>query len=175
MKKLLTLMMVALASIANAQTDEWYNDTYPVYKSNQKIVRTDQNGTVIWKKEISEITNDECGVYIIASAAKIKGGKIIENPSDYDYWLISEESLNDSITVCPTLCTTHTTIFIGGTYPRDMYLDVFDQKGRLVKLKYLQLGENTILCSDLKNGVYFLTVSTDNPTEEKTFKIIIQN
>jgi hypothetical protein len=175
MKTLLTTLMLAFSIMANAQTEEWYSTAYPTYRSNQKIVRTDQTGSVIWKKEISEITDDECGVYIIASAAKIKGGKIVENPSDYDYWIISEESMNDSITICPTLCTTHTTIFIGGTYPRDLYLDVFDQQGRLVKFKNLQLGENSILCSDLKNGVYFLTVGTDNPTEEKTFKIIIQN
>jgi hypothetical protein len=112
-------------------------------------------------------------VYIIASSTKIKSGKIISNPSDYDYWLIDETIMNDTITVCPTICTDQTTIFIGGNYPRDMLLYMYDQRGRLVRLRNLTLGENRVFFVDLPNGIYFLTISTDIPTEEKTFKIII--
>jgi hypothetical protein len=174
MKKLLTLILLLTANFVNGQTDEWYNTAYPNLRSNQKIVRTDQNGNVIWKKEISEITNDECGIYIIASSTKIKNGKVISNPSDYDYWLIDESVMNDTIIVCPTICTEYATIFIGGNYPREMFLDMYDQNGRLVRLKKLDLGENRVFVTDLPNGIYFLTVGTDVPNEEKTFKIIIQ-
>jgi hypothetical protein len=173
MKKLLTTLMLAFSIMANAQTEEWYNAAYPTYRSNQKIARTDQSGNVIWEKEISEITNDDCGVYIIASSTKIKSGKIISNPSDYDYWLIDETTMNDSITVCPTICTDQTTIFIGGSYPRDMLLYMYDQRGRLVRLKNLTLGENQVFFVDLPNGIYFLTINTDLPMEDKTFKIVI--
>lgn len=173
MKKLLTIITLLISALANAQNDEWYNSAYPVYKTQRKIVRTDEYGNVIWKKEISEITNGDCGIYIIVSNTKIKNGKIINRPSDYDYWLIDEEILNDTITICPTLCTDYTTMFIGGSYPRDIFMDIFSQDGKLVRLKNLTLGENKIYFRDMPNGIYFLTISTDLPTEEKTFKIII--
>ena len=170
--------MLLLASInvnaqTQTQTEEWYNTAYPTYRTNQKVIRTDQSGNVIWKKEISEITNEDCGVYIIASSTKVKNRKIISNPSDYDYWIITESIMNDTITVCPTLCTNQTTIFIGGSYPRDMFLDIYNQEGKLVQLKKLELGDNQVLFQNLSNGIYFLTIATDIPTEEKTFKIII--
>ena len=173
MKKLLTLIMLLASIIVKAQTDEWYSSAYPTYKTNQKIVRTDQNGNVVWKKEISEITNDDCGVYIIASSTIVKGNKIISNPNDYDYWLITESLMNDTVIVCPTLCTDHTTIFIGGSYPRDMFLDIYNQQGQLVKLKTLNLGDNQVYFQDFPNGIYYLTIGTDVGTEEKTFKIVI--
>jgi archaellum component FlaF (FlaF/FlaG flagellin family) len=173
MKKLLTLILLLTSIIVNAQSTEWYSEAYPTYRSNQKIVRTDQTGNVVWKKEISEITNDDCSVYIIASSTVIKGGKIVSNPSDYDYWLITESLMNDSMIVCPTLCTDHTTIFIGGTYPRDMFLDIYNQEGRLVKLKRLNLSDNLVYFQDLPNGIYYLTIGTEIGTEEKTFKIVI--
>lgn len=174
MKKLLISIAVLFTTTVSAQTDEWYSEAYPQLRTNQKIIRTDQQGNVVWKKEISEITGDDCGVYIIASSTKIKNGQIISNPSDYDYWLIDEKILNDTIIVCPTICTNQTTIFIGGSYPRDIFLDIFNQEGKLVKFKELSIGENEVLFSDLSSGIYFLTIGTDLPYEEKTFKIMIQ-
>jgi len=175
MKNLIALFLLLASMNVHAQTEEWYSTAYPTYKTNQKIIRTDQLGRVVWEREISEITHDDCGVYIIASSTKVKNRKIISNPTDYDYWLITEETMNDSIIVCPTLCTNQTTIFIGGSYPRDMFLDIYNQEGKLVQLKKLELGNNQVLFQNLSNGIYFLTIGTDNETEEKTFKIVIQN
>lgn len=173
MKKLLTLILLLTASIVNGQTDEWYSNAYPTYRTNQRIARTDQYGNVVWDKEISEITHDDCGVYVIASSTKVKNGKIISNPSDYDYWLITEDVINDTVIVSPTLCTNQTTIFIGGSYPTDVFLDIYNQEGRLVKLKRLNLGDNQIYFQDLTSGIYYLNISTENPYTEKIFKIII--
>lgn len=173
MKKLLTLILLLTANIVNGQTDEWYSNAYPTYRTNQRIARTDQFGNVVWDKEISEITHDDCGVYVIASSTKVKNGKIISNPSDYDYWLITEDVINDTVIVSPTLCTNQTTIFIGGSYPTDVFLDIYNQEGRLVKLKRLNLGDNQIYFQDLTSGTYYLNISTENPYTEKIFKIII--
>lgn len=175
MRRLLTLAFILLSNLANSQNSEWYNVPYTQIRStNQKIARSDQEGKVVWEREISEITPEDCGLYIIASSTQIKNGRIISNPSDYDYWLITESIVeDDSSYVWPTLCTEYTTLFIGGKYHRDLYLDMFGVDGKTVRLKNLHIGENKIYVANLNNGVYYLVLGMENPYDEKTFKIII--
>jgi hypothetical protein len=139
-----------------------------------KVLRTDMDGNVVWEREIQDLTEsyDE-EVVIIAFQTHVKGGKIVGNPSDYDYWLIGEEDMDgDFVDVFPTLSTGTSTIYLSTFSNKEIYCDLYDVNGKHLKMRKLRNGSNDIYFYDLPDGSYYLRIYINN--EFKTYKINVQ-
>jgi hypothetical protein len=114
MKKILFIlgMLVYWTSVSYSQEIVGLNNGFD-YNLNCKnlekhnIVRTDENGNVIWTLSFSNTSqpfDSSQENYIVFGNTNIKNGKIISNPSDYDYWLVEkEEEINFSIFPNPSI------------------------------------------------------------------------
>jgi hypothetical protein len=66
---------------------------------NSFIVKTDEHGNVVWRKKVRQLPDSDPAEqsYIIASYTQVFGNKILGDPQEYDYWIVSSQKPNAKI------------------------------------------------------------------------------
>jgi hypothetical protein len=174
MKKLLTIACVMWATMSFAQNPEIYFSEKTELEPRKKVAKIEPDGKIVWVKDMLDFIeyNEEVGIFIIAAETTVRNGRIVANPSDYDYWIISDSIISDEVKVFPTLCSEYTTIHIASNSMNDYYCTVRNSLGEIVDLVELFYGHNHILTQRFPAGSYLLDI-TENKKHKETIKIVI--
>lgn len=172
MKLFLTIFSIIILNINNSYSQEIiglndgtnYNLNCELF-DKYDIVRTDQNGNIIWKLSfVGDNINfdDKQELYLILGFTNDKNGKILSNPSDYDYWLLPKKTKYEfSIYPNPNLgaFTIYTDYF-----SNTAQYEIYDSTNRLIlNSKFINRYTNINL-KDITQGIYFLRIYDNNET-----------
>ena len=101
MKQLALLILLLLGNQCYSQSNEIVGSNIFGYRLSDavegtyNVIRTDENGKVVWVKPVIQDNTIPFDLsdnqYIIYGFTKVKNGKIIGKPSDYDYWLVRSD------------------------------------------------------------------------------------
>ena len=167
MKKILFIlgMLVYWTSVSYSQEIVGLNNGFD-YNLNCKnlekhnIVRTDENGNVIWTLSFSSTSqpfDSSQENYIVFGNTNIKNGKIISNPSDYDYWLVpkEEEEIKFSIYPNPSIGNINIyTSFVDG----ETEFEIIDGMNRIIYSDKINEIILNIDFSSYAKGMYFIKI-----------------
>lgn len=169
----LILMLVLKNSICFSQEAIGLNDGLNYYSNcnyieKYDIVRTDENGNIVWKlttQNSVQLLDSTQEYYIVFGYSEENNNKIISNSSDYDYWLI-EKKLNYEFSVYPNPNSGIFFIF-SQNLKNDLKFEVYDSMNRLIIINN-QINKNLteVNINNLSKGVYYVKIF-DN---EKIFK-----
>lgn len=140
---------------------------------NYDLVRTDEDGNVVWtlsfesKVDGFDIVQPE---YIVMNFTKVVNGKIIDNPGDYDYWLVRKEKQVD-FTIFPNPNTGQFNIYCSNLDENSFY-EIYDSSLRIIERKQIFDNFTLVNLNELKKGFYFITFIQEN-SNKKIEKICI--
>jgi len=177
MRPLLLTLMLCVANFCMAQSPEYYNVNRNFLREDSfrkaVVVRTDETGHIVWAKELSELSEfQDDGQYIVAAEITVKNGKVLGNPSDYDYWIVLEDNLAENVKFYPTLCDDYTIAFVGFDPDHQYMCRIFNLMLQEIGTYFLIPGENIISTSKFTPGQY-LILSYQNEELIETSKIIV--
>lgn len=140
------------------------------------LIRTDQSGNIIWATVINGDTKPfdmSQETYISCGFTAIKNGYIINNPHDYDYWLV--RITNDiEVFTYPNPASCEINIMLN-SFTNELNFYLLDINLKLVELRKLTNIVTPITLPRLANGIYIYNIISNNKLI-KTGKIcIIQN
>lgn len=127
------------------------------------LVKTDQNGNITWKISFlgsNPNFDDKSEFYLIAGFSNEKNGKILSNPSDYDYWLVPIKSKYEfSIFPNPNLglFTLYSEFFNNSTQ-----FTIFDSSNRVILNSKITEKNTLINLKNISQGSYFLKIFDEN-------------
>jgi hypothetical protein len=182
MKKLLLLLglLVLFFGVAFAQSPETVSTNDFSLRDdidNQyNLIRTDQNGDIVWSKPINKNNNPfdySQGTYIVCGFTEVTNGRIIDNPCDYDYWIV-RISETIQVSVYPNPVASELNIALN-SYVNELDFCLLDINLKLIESTKLTNYITTIPLPQLANGIYMYEVTLNNKLI-KTGKIcVIQN
>jgi hypothetical protein len=140
------------------------------------LIRTDQNGDIVWSSPINKDNNPfdySQGTYIVCGFTEVANGRIIDNPCDYDYWLVRIiETIQ--VSVYPNPAASELNIALN-SYVSELDFRLLDVNLKLIESRKLTNYITTIPLPQLANGIYMYEVTSNNKLI-KTGKIcVIQN
>lgn len=123
------------------------------------IVRTDQNGNILWRLSLSSdiVFFDSTQAYYMALGYTYeKNNRIISNPTDYDYWLVPKlKNIDFNIYPNPNLGTFN---IINYNNEDEIQYEIYDPCNRLVLKNQLINISNTVNINNYSKGVYFIKI-----------------
>lgn len=145
---------VAGSNLFGYRIGDYYSETY-------NVVRTDENGEVIWVKPVIV---DKSGTfdlseskYIIYGFTKVKNGKITGKPEDYDYWLVRSDTAYD-VDVYPNPNTGNFYVALSN-YKEGIVISLYDIQNKLVFTREITQYVNFFILPYLQNGIYIYIIS----------------
>jgi hypothetical protein len=183
MKKLFLLTLLLLSNQCYSQSTEMigleifgYRLTNDV-NVNYNLIRTDEDGKVVWTKPVKSENNTQFDLsenqYIIYGFTEVKNGKIINNPSDYDYWLVLTDTTYD-ITVYPNPTTMNFYVLLSN-YNDGISINVYDITRRLVFNSQITQYMNFFSLQYISNGVYMYEIINTNKIIKSGKLCVLQN
>lgn len=183
MKKLILIILLLLGNQCYSQSNEMVGTEIFGYRLSDavegtyNVIRTDENGKVVWVRPVItdnlipfDLTDNQ---YIVYGFTQVKNGKIINNPSDYDYWLVKTDTTYE-VTIYPNPTTT--TFYVSlSNYNDGISINLYDVTHRLVFNNQITQYLNFFTLPQLSNGTYiYEIISTDKII--KTGKLcVLQN
>jgi hypothetical protein len=156
LKVFLTLLLLSLAVKAQYETNEVSISEY-----NYNLIRTDQDGNVVWIRPIEVNTaNLSDNRFIIYGFGNIKNGKLANKPSDYDYWLIKNDTAYNA-TIYPNPTSSYVNVMMNN-FANGLRFFLYDINGVLIISERLAQYNNKIELPDLANGIYICKVTFNN-------------
>lgn len=137
------------------------------------IVRTDQSGNIIWKLSfIGDNINfdDKQELYLILGFTNDKNGKILSDPTDYDYWLLPKKTKYE-FSIYPNPNLGSFTIY-SDYFSNTAQYQIYDSTFRLILNTKFTDRYTNINLENISQGVYFLRIY-DNEETLKFEKICI--
>ena len=140
------------------------------------LIRTDLEGNIIWSIPIDASNNPfdfSHGTYLVCGFTSIEKGKIIDNPCDYDYWIV--KIINDiTIDAYPNPASREFNIALSSyTSPLDFYL--YDVQFKLLRSFKLTNFITQIQVPELSNGLYLYNIISNNKLIKTGKVCIMQN
>lgn len=165
-------MLVINTSICFSQEAIGLNDGLYYYSNcnyieKYDIVRSDENGNIVWKLTTQnnfqplDSTQD---YYIVFGYTQEKNNKITSNPNDYDYWLI-EKKLTYEFNIYPNPNLGNFFIF-SNNLKNDLKFEIYDSLNRLIINNQINKNLTEVNLNNLSRGIYCVKIF-DN---EKIFK-----
>jgi hypothetical protein len=129
------------------------------------IVRTDQDGNIIWKLSINDNQqpfDSSQSFYIVFGYTFEKNSKITSDPSEYDYWLVPKRKIKEfSIYPNPNLGVFN---ILNLSSEDNVDIEIYDSLNRLV-LKNKLVGFNTTIdLIKFSKGVYYIKIFNNEET-----------
>lgn len=180
MKYTILYVLMLFCGVAFAQSNETISTNEFSIRDNidnqYNLIRTDQNGNIIWSNPINKDNNPfdmSQGTYIVCGFTEVKNGKIIDNPCDYDYWIVS--IINDiEVSVYPNPASKEINVTLN-SYTNELDFYLLDVNLKLIQSRKLTNFITTISLPNLSNGIYLFNIIT-NDKLIKTGKVcIMQN
>jgi hypothetical protein len=183
MKQLLLLILLLLGNQCYPQSTEMVGSEIFGYRlsdavnGNYNVVRTDEDGKVVWVKPVITDNNIPFDLsenqYIIYGFTEVKNGKIINDPSEYDYWLVITDTTYD-ISVYPN--PTSTTFYVAlSNYNDGISINLYDIAHRLVFNNQITQYINFFNLPYLSNGTYIYEIITTNKILKTGKLCVLQN
>lgn len=183
MKYICTLILTLLYFCGYSQSNEVIGTEIFGYRLNDviggtyNVVRTNEDGKVVWVKPVitDNLTPFDLSEnqYIIYGFTKIKNGKIINNPSDYDYWLVETDTTYD-VTIYPNPTTT--TFYVSlSDYNDGISINLYDVTHRLVFNSQITQYLNFFSLPQLSNGTYIYEIITIDKIIKTGKLCVLQN
>jgi len=137
------------------------------------LVRTDQDGNIIWKISYYNSTNgfdSSRSEYIVFGYTNEKNGKITSTPSDYDYWFVPKK-INYDFLIYPNPNLGTFNIY-SNYFDDNTQLEIFDGLSRLVLKNKINDYNMIVNLNNYPKGFYFIKIF-NNETILKFEKICI--
>jgi len=175
MKKLI-LILISFIFISNVQAQEVIgseNYQLPEYiTANYNLVRTDTKGNVVWQipysKDFFNVFDTTQSSYLIYGYTYIRDKVILNNPNDYDYWLVPNDNVTTAI-IYPTLTTGIVYLYLSDVKELS-YVDLYTLQMQRVFNSTLTTNLTTINLTMFPQGMYIYKIF--NKLTLKTGKII---
>lgn len=127
---------------------------------NYRIARTDEAGKIVW---MADPVNNDLPInfnepsYIVYGYAKSQAGRIIGDPTSYDYWLVDRESISQA-EVYPNPTKSEVTVFV--TDPGESAVfTVYDTRFREILQYRLTDYTNVIPLINFSQGIYVYKIT----------------
>ena len=184
MRKIITFIsFLLLTNIGYSQSNEVVGSNIFGYRMSgvvegtYNVIRTDEDGKVVWVKPM--ITDNTIPFdlsqndYIIYGFTQVNNGRIIGQPSDYDYWLVRSD-LDYDVAVYPNP-TTNTLYVSLSNYNEGISVNLYDITHKLVYNNQITQYINYFNLPHLSNGTYIYEI-IDKDKLIKTGKLcVLQN
>lgn len=183
MKKILLLILLLLGNQCYSQSIEMVGSEMFGYRlrdevnGSYNVIRTDEDGKVVWVKPV--ITDNTAPFdlsekqYIVYGFTEVKNGKIINNPSDYDYWLVLTDTTYD-VTVYPNPTNRNFYVLLSN-YNDGISINLYDITHRLVFNSQITQYINFFTLSYISNGIYMYEIITTNKIIKTGKLCVLQN
>lgn len=166
MKHLALFILLLLGNQCYSQSNEAVGSNIFGYRISDavegtyNVVRTDVDGKVVWVKPM--ITDNTIpfdlsdNQYIIYGFTQISNGKILGQPSDYDYWLVRSD-LDYDVAVYPN--PTSTTVYVSlSNYNDGIVINIYDVTHKLIYNNQITQYINHFNLPHLSNGTYMYEI-----------------
>jgi len=183
MKKILLFILLLFGNQCYSQSNEMIGSEIFGYRlsdavnGNYNVIRTDEDGKVVWVKPVITDNNIPFDLsenqYIIYGFTEVKNGKIINNPSDYDYWLVVTDTTYD-ITVYPNPTTMNFYVSLSN-YNDGISINVYDITRRLVFNSQITQYINFFSLPYISNGTYMYEIINTNKIIKTGKLCVLQN
>ena len=177
MKHILICVLMLFYGIAFSQSVETVGtpefDIRDEFNNDYNLIRTDQDGNIIWSRAITESNNPfdlSQGTYIVYGFTEVVKGKIIDNPCDYDYWVVRVVGDVD-IQIYPNPASREIKVTLN-SFTDNLMFDLYDVHLRLLKSYILDNYITEITLPNLSDGIYLYNVISNNKLI-KTGKVCI--
>jgi hypothetical protein len=127
------------------------------------LIRTDLDGNIMWNSPINKYNNPfdmSQGTYIVCGFTEVVDGRIIDNPCDYDYWIVKIIS-NITVTVYPNPATKQVNVTLN-SYTDELDFYLFDVNLKLIQSYKLTNFITPISLPELSNGLYIYNVISNH-------------
>lgn len=183
MKKILLLILLLLGNQCYSQSIEMVGSEMFGYRLsdavnvNYNVIRIDEDGKVVWVKPV--ITDNTIpfdlseNQYIIYGFTEVENGKIINNPSDYDYWLVLTDTTYD-VAVYPNPTTMNFYVSLSN-YNDDISINLYDITHRLVFNSQITKYINFFSLPHISNGTYMYEIINTNKIIKTGKLCVLQN
>lgn len=158
----LILMLVLKNSISYSQETLGLNYGFDYYFNSKNtndfnIVRTDQNGNVLWRISLNSDNSyfdSTQSHYIALGHSYEKNGKIISNPNDYDYWLVPK-SIDIDFVIYPNPNLGIFNIYVNNNFDQINY-QIFDSSNRIITSSILNNINTPVNLVEMSKGIYYV-------------------
>jgi hypothetical protein len=185
MKKILLFILLLLGNQCYSQSIEMIGSEIFGYRlsdavnGNYNVIRTDEDGKVVWVKPVITDNNIPFDLsenqYIIYGFTEVKNGKIINNPFDYDYWLVVTDTTYD-ITVYPNPTDGVLQVRFNSTSSQAIDIRVMNMVGQQLigdsMNNFSGAFQKSYDLSSLPSGVYLFQIATEKGS--RTERVIVQ-
>lgn len=131
--------------------------------ADYRIARTDENGKIVW---IMDAVNDDSplnfneSAYIVYGYSTQNGGRIVGDPTAYDYWLVSRDSSIDA-DLYPNPTRSEVYVFVSD-FGESTSIAFYDLGFRQV-LDYQLTDNNSVInLANLSQGMYVYKITNDS-------------
>ena len=184
MRKIITVIsFLLLSNIGYSQSNEVIGSNIFGYRiggvveGTYNVIRTDEEGKVVWVKPMItdntipfDISDNQ---YIIYGFTQIKNGRIIGQPSDYDYWLVRSD-LDYDVAVYPNP-TTNTLYVSLSNYNEGISVNLYDITHKLVYNNQITQYINYFNLPHLSNGTYIYEIIAKDKLIKTGKLCVLQN
>lgn len=180
MKYFILFMLMLFGGLTYAQSPETVSTNEFSLRddidSQYNLIRTDQYGDIIWSKPINKDNNPfdmSQGTYIVCGFTEVAYGRIIDNPCDYDYWIVRiSETIEVSVYPNPASNVVNITL---NSYTNELDFYLLDVNLRLIESRKLTNFITEIPLPQLSNGIYVYDVISNNKLIKTGKLCIMQN
>ena len=183
MKPLILFISLLLSIQCYSQSNEIVGSNVFGYRLSDavegtyNVIRTDENGKVVWVKPVItdnttpfDLSENE---YIIYGFTQVKNGKITNNPSDYDYWLVRSDMEYD-IAVYPN--PTSSTFYVSlSNYKDGIGINLYDITHKLVFNNQINQYINFFQLPHLSDGTYIYEILMEDEILKTGKLCVLQN
>ena len=173
-------MLMLFAVVAFAQSPETISTNEFSIRddiNNQyNLIRTDQSGNIVWSSTINKDNNPfdmSQGTYIVCGFTEVKNGCIIDNPGDYDYWIVRISETID-VLIYPNPASSEVNITLN-SYTNEMDFLLLDVNLKLIESRKLTNFVTQFTLPPLANGVYIYNIISNNKLIKIGKLCVIQN